>query len=53
VVDGVENTIAFHKAILTEPRFLAGDVSTRYLEALKWDGETLHVSPPSGRAQAA
>jgi len=53
VVDGGENTIAFHKAILTEPRFLAGDVSTRYLEAFKWDGETLHAVPASERAQAA
>jgi acetyl-CoA carboxylase biotin carboxylase subunit len=41
VVDGVENTIAFQRAVLSEPRFAAGSVSTRYLEAFEWDGETL------------
>ena len=41
VVDGVENTIAFQRAILSEPRFNAGNISTRYLEAFEWDGENL------------
>lgn len=41
VVDGVENTIAFQKAILTESGFRGGKVGTRYLEGFKWDGESL------------
>jgi acetyl-CoA carboxylase biotin carboxylase subunit len=41
VVDGVESTIAFQRAILSEPRFASGSISTRYLEAFEWDGETL------------
>jgi acetyl-CoA carboxylase biotin carboxylase subunit len=53
VVDGVENTIAFQKAILSEPGFLSGDVSTRYLENFSWDGETLVVGGNERRRETA
>jgi acetyl-CoA carboxylase biotin carboxylase subunit len=46
VVDGVESTIAFHQGILREPRFVAGDFSTRYLDDVEWDGEVITISPP-------
>jgi acetyl-CoA carboxylase biotin carboxylase subunit len=46
VVDGVENTIAFHQGILREPRFVQGDISTRYLDDFEWDGEVITVNPP-------
>jgi len=41
VVDGVHSTIDFQRAILQEPRFERGDLSTRFLEGYQWDGETL------------
>jgi acetyl-CoA carboxylase biotin carboxylase subunit len=41
VVDGVENTITFLRAVLAQERFIAGDFSTRYLEGLVWDGEQI------------
>jgi acetyl-CoA carboxylase biotin carboxylase subunit len=41
VVDGVENTIAFLRAVLAEERFMVGDFSTRYLEQLLWDGNQI------------
>ncbi|MFN2432458.1 MAG: acetyl-CoA carboxylase biotin carboxylase subunit [Gemmatimonadota bacterium] len=34
VVEGVRTTVAFHQALLKEPRFLAGAVDTRFLETL-------------------
>jgi len=43
VVDGVENTISFLRAVLAQEAFIAGDISTRYLEGLLWDGE--HITP--------
>lgn len=46
VVDGVESTIAFQQGILREPRFVAGDFSTRYLEDFEWDGEVITINPP-------
>jgi acetyl-CoA carboxylase biotin carboxylase subunit len=53
VVDGVENTIAFQKAILTERRFVAAEVGTRYLENYSWDGESLTVGSAEDRPEAA
>jgi acetyl-CoA carboxylase biotin carboxylase subunit len=41
VVDGVHSTIDFQRAILHEPRFQRGELSTRFLEGYQWDGETL------------
>jgi len=37
VVDGVKSTIDFQKAILNEPRFQTGDLSTRFLQGYRWD----------------
>ena len=48
VVDGVKSTIDFQKAILSEPRFQQGDLSTRFLEGYQWDGETLTLQVPAG-----
>jgi acetyl-CoA carboxylase biotin carboxylase subunit len=48
VVDGVESTITFHQSILREPRFVAGDFSTRYLEDFRWDGENITIGPAAG-----
>ncbi len=39
VIDGVENTLEFHRAILREPRFLRGDVNTFFLEDFEWEGK--------------
>ncbi len=50
VVDGVETTLAFLRAVLAEERFAAGDVSTRYLEGVRWDGETLERLTEAGGA---
>jgi acetyl-CoA carboxylase biotin carboxylase subunit len=51
VVDGVETTISFQQGILREPRFVAGDFSTRYLDDFEWDGETITINP-SRRTEA-
>jgi acetyl-CoA carboxylase biotin carboxylase subunit len=48
VVDGVKNTIDFQKAILQEPAFQRGDLSTRFLEGYQWDGQTLTLPAPAG-----
>ncbi|MEJ2720721.1 MAG: acetyl-CoA carboxylase biotin carboxylase subunit [bacterium] len=39
VVEGVETTIEFQRAILEDPRFVSADFSTRFLEAFEWDGK--------------
>jgi acetyl-CoA carboxylase biotin carboxylase subunit len=44
VVDGVKNTIEFQRAILLDPRFQRGELSTRFLEGFQWDGETLTLA---------
>jgi acetyl-CoA carboxylase biotin carboxylase subunit len=41
VVDGVATTIDFQRAILMDPSFQRGDLSTRFLEGYQWDGDTL------------
>jgi acetyl-CoA carboxylase biotin carboxylase subunit len=48
VVDGDKNTIDFQKAILQEPAFQRGDLSTRFLEGYQWDGQTLTLPAPAG-----
>jgi acetyl-CoA carboxylase biotin carboxylase subunit len=53
VVEGVTNTIAFQRAILSEARFQSGEVSTRYLENYRWDGETLELGEGIDRSAAA
>jgi acetyl-CoA carboxylase biotin carboxylase subunit len=44
VVDGVHSTIDFQRAILREPRFQKGDLSTKFLDGYQWDGETLTLA---------
>jgi acetyl-CoA carboxylase biotin carboxylase subunit len=44
VVDGIYSTIEFQRAILQEPNFRRGDISTRYLDGYQWDGQTLTLS---------
>jgi acetyl-CoA carboxylase, biotin carboxylase subunit len=46
VVDGVQSTIDFQRAILEEPRFQRGELSTRFLDGYQWDGETLTLAEP-------
>jgi acetyl-CoA carboxylase biotin carboxylase subunit len=41
VVDGVHSTIDFQRAILMEPGFQRGELSTKFLEGYQWDGVTL------------
>lgn len=53
VVDGVENTIAFQQGILQEPTFVAGDISTRYLDVFEWDGETITIGHPEIKESAS
>lgn len=36
VVDGVATTLEFHHAIVQDPAFIAGDISTRFLERFDW-----------------
>jgi acetyl-CoA carboxylase biotin carboxylase subunit len=36
VIDGVETTLEFHHAIVQNPRFVDGDLSTRFLEHFDW-----------------
>ncbi|UCG50983.1 MAG: acetyl-CoA carboxylase biotin carboxylase subunit [Candidatus Latescibacterota bacterium] len=39
VIDGVETTLDFHRAILRDPRFLSADFSTRFLDDFVWDAK--------------
>jgi acetyl-CoA carboxylase biotin carboxylase subunit len=36
IVEGVKTSIPLHRAILDHPRFVAGDLSTRFMEELEW-----------------
>jgi acetyl-CoA carboxylase biotin carboxylase subunit len=36
VIDGVKSTLAFQQAILRDPRFQAGEVTTRFLQDFVW-----------------
>jgi acetyl-CoA carboxylase biotin carboxylase subunit len=36
VIEGIESTISFHQSILSDEKFLQGDVSTRFLETFDW-----------------
>jgi len=47
VVDGVKSTIDFQKAILREPRFQRGELSTKFLDGYQWDGQTLTLPAPA------
>jgi acetyl-CoA carboxylase, biotin carboxylase subunit len=36
IVEGVKTSIPLHRAILDDPRFIAGDLSTRFMEEFEW-----------------
>jgi acetyl-CoA carboxylase biotin carboxylase subunit len=36
VIDGVETTLEFHRGIIQNPRFVSGELSTRFLEHFDW-----------------
>jgi len=38
VIDGVDTTIGFHMAILNDPRFIEGGVSTKFLDDFSFVG---------------
>jgi acetyl-CoA carboxylase biotin carboxylase subunit len=52
VVDGVKTTIDFQKAILMDAGFQRAEISTRYLEGHRWDGETLTLGQHAGVSSA-
>jgi acetyl-CoA carboxylase biotin carboxylase subunit len=36
IVEGVKTSIPLHRAILDHPRFVSGDISTRFMEEFEW-----------------
>jgi acetyl-CoA carboxylase biotin carboxylase subunit len=36
IVEGVKTSIPLHRAILDDPRFISGDISTRFMEQFEW-----------------
>ncbi len=40
-IEGVPTTIAFHKRLISEPDFIAGDIHTRYVRDKMWNGHPL------------
>jgi acetyl-CoA carboxylase biotin carboxylase subunit len=36
IIEGVKTSIPLHRAILDHPRFVSGDISTRFMEELEW-----------------
>jgi acetyl-CoA carboxylase, biotin carboxylase subunit len=36
IIEGVKTSIPLHRAILDDPRFIAGDLSTRFLDEFEW-----------------
>ncbi len=36
VIEGVKTSIPLHRAILNDPRFISGDLSTRFMEEFEW-----------------
>ncbi len=36
IIEGVKTTIPMHRAILDDPRFIRGDISTRFMEEFEW-----------------
>jgi acetyl-CoA carboxylase biotin carboxylase subunit len=36
IVEGVKTTIPLHRAIIEDPRFVSGDISTRFMESFEW-----------------
>ena len=36
IIEGVKTSIPLHRAILDDPRFISGDLSTRFMEQFEW-----------------
>jgi len=36
IIEGVKTSIPLHRAILEHPRFVSGDISTRFMEEFEW-----------------
>jgi acetyl-CoA carboxylase, biotin carboxylase subunit len=36
IIEGVKTSIPLHRAILDDPRFISGDLSTRFMEEFEW-----------------
>ncbi len=36
IIEGVKTSISLHRAILDDPRFIRGDISTRFMEEFEW-----------------
>jgi acetyl-CoA carboxylase biotin carboxylase subunit len=36
VIEGIHTTIPFHKAMMKNPDFIAGNIDTKYLERNDW-----------------
>jgi len=36
IVEGVKTSIPLHRAIVDHPRFISGDISTRFMEEFEW-----------------
>ncbi|HEY8131643.1 MAG TPA: acetyl-CoA carboxylase biotin carboxylase subunit [Thermoanaerobaculia bacterium] len=36
IIEGVKTSIPLHRAILDDPRFISGEISTRYMEEFEW-----------------
>ena len=36
IIEGVKTSIPLHRAILDHPRFVSGDISTRFMEEFEW-----------------
>jgi acetyl-CoA carboxylase biotin carboxylase subunit len=36
IIEGVKTSIPLHRAILDDPRFIRGDLSTRFMEEFEW-----------------
>jgi acetyl-CoA carboxylase biotin carboxylase subunit len=45
VVEGIATTIPLHRRLIQEPRFLAGEVHTRFVE--EWLDESIPTPTPA------
>ena len=46
VIEGLKTTVPFHQQLLRDPRFVAGDFDTKFLERFE-------LTPPEGKGQGA
>ena len=36
IIEGVKTSIPLHRAIVDDPKFIRGDISTRFMEEFEW-----------------